>query len=297
VVPISGGKDSSSALYYAVKELGVRAIAVNYDSGFQSDQAVRNIKNACQILGVPLRIYTADFPRRRALIGEVIRIAQICGIPCGVCGNCETNIRTVSIQVAKTYGLRTILFGDSQAENVGSPTFAGLRGVVSRTSGLDLLRLSIPVVKYAAIAARERGSLGVPARYAYTPSMTPVPFPAKRVNVVHLFDYIRWEMIEKVAVLARELGWGAGDDKIDRFDCLLHPLDNFKWLKAAGITKDGFVYCNWIRSGTITREKALAMEERLEKTIQHECVEFVRRFGLAAQGLDWLELDPAQIGG
>jgi hypothetical protein len=149
---------------------------------------------------------------------------------------------------------------------------------------------------YAAIAARERRALGVPFRYAYTPSQTPVPFPKNSVNVVHFFDYIRWELMQKVALLAREVGWEAGDEKVDRFDCLLHPLDNFKWLKVAGITKDGFVYCNWVRSGAITREKALAMEEKLEMTIQHECVDFIRRFGLTARGLEWLGLAPRNGG-
>lgn len=46
VIPISGGKDSTFVLYYAVKTLGLRAIAVNYDSGLQSDLAEKNTGSA-----------------------------------------------------------------------------------------------------------------------------------------------------------------------------------------------------------------------------------------------------------
>ena len=43
VVPLSGGKDSVYVLYYTVKKLGLRAIAVSYDNGFVHEVAIRNM--------------------------------------------------------------------------------------------------------------------------------------------------------------------------------------------------------------------------------------------------------------
>jgi len=289
VVPVSGGKDSSYVLYYAVKELKLRVIAANYNSGFQSQQARENIRHACETLHVPLEIYNADFQNRRALLKEVIRIANIAGVPFGVCGNCETSIRAFATHVARVHGVRTILLGDSQAESVARSPFAGLRGLLKRTSPTEALKLSIPVVRYAVVAARERAMLGLPLRYAYTLSMTPIPYPNAGIKVVHFFDFIRWETMDKASLLDRELGWKAPCEKVDRFDCLLHPLDNYKWLREAGITKDGVIYCNMVRAGTITREEAMHREEVLTTSVRQECAEFARRFEFEGLGLKWLQ--------
>lgn len=289
VVPISGGKDSTYVLLYAVKELKLRPIAVNYNSGFQSEQASENIRRTCETLHVPVKIYNADFHKRRALVKEVLRIANIAGVPCGVCGNCETSIRAFSTHVARVHGVRTILMGDSQAENVARPPFAGLRGLLKRTSPTNSLKLLIPVLRYALVAARERAMLGLPLRYAYTPSMTPIPYPNAGIKVVHFFDFIHWETMDKAGLLGRELNWKATGEKVDRFDCLLHPLDNYKWLREAGITKDGFIYCNMVRDGAITREEAMHREEVLTTSVRQECVEFARRFGFEGLGLNWLQ--------
>ena len=42
LVPVSGGKDSTYLLYYAIKVLGLSVIAFNYDSGFQLQLAREN---------------------------------------------------------------------------------------------------------------------------------------------------------------------------------------------------------------------------------------------------------------
>lgn len=290
VVPLSGGKDSTYVLYFAARELGLRPVAVNYDSGFQSEQAIRNMTKACEILGAPLMMHKVDFRKRRTIMRQVVRFAEISGVPCGVCTNCESNIRTIAVMAARKSGVRTILCGDSQGEHVGVPPFAGWRGMATGASHWKLVKLTIPLAKYGATAARERAVLGVPFKYAYTASQAPVPFPKDEVNVVHFFDFVNWEMIDKVGLLARELGWETGGERLDRFDCRLHPLDNFKWLKISGITKDGYVYCNWVRSGAITREKALEMEEKLVRTISQECAELVHDYGLSKRALGWLEL-------
>ena len=60
VVPLSGGKDSTYILYSAVRDLGLRVIAVNYDSGYQSDEGRDNVRNACEALGVEAVLLPED---------------------------------------------------------------------------------------------------------------------------------------------------------------------------------------------------------------------------------------------
>jgi 3'-phosphoadenosine 5'-phosphosulfate sulfotransferase (PAPS reductase)/FAD synthetase len=53
IIGVSGGTDSTYTLYQLVK-LGMRPLAIHFDNGWDSDIAVRNIKNACSRLNVDL---------------------------------------------------------------------------------------------------------------------------------------------------------------------------------------------------------------------------------------------------
>ncbi len=66
IVGISGGVDSSYALYLAVKE-GLRPLAVHFDNGWNSELAVHNIKNLIEKLGVDLFTYVVDWEEFRDL--------------------------------------------------------------------------------------------------------------------------------------------------------------------------------------------------------------------------------------
>ena len=60
VVGLSGGRDSTYMLYSAVK-WGLRPLAVHFDNGWNSEIAVRNIKNATNKLDVDLYTHVADW--------------------------------------------------------------------------------------------------------------------------------------------------------------------------------------------------------------------------------------------
>ena len=66
VVPVSGGKDSTYALFYVVKELGLKPLAVSADSGFVVESAMENIENICEKLSVFISI-------ARPLSAEIVR--------------------------------------------------------------------------------------------------------------------------------------------------------------------------------------------------------------------------------
>ena len=103
VVPVSGGKDSTYILWYAKKVLQLRIIAVNYDSGLQSDLSKENIRNACDCLEVPLVVKTVNYKRQIAMVHSTLRIAEAVNGYFDVCGNCENGIRSSAVSVALDY--------------------------------------------------------------------------------------------------------------------------------------------------------------------------------------------------
>ena len=289
VVPLSGGKDSSYVLYYAVKKLGLRVLAVNYNSGFQSPQATKNVVNACKSLNVLLKVFQGNLKLRKSLIRQVLRFGCLTGVPTGVCGNCENAIRSYSIRAAREAGVRSILMGDSEAEKITIPIPTGLGGLMRRVNAKNFPGVLKALSAYYVTASRERKYMGIPAKDAFKLSMAPIEFPENDIQVLHFFDYIPWETMNKKALLEKELGWKAAGGQISRFDCYLHPLDNLGFLKQLGISKDGIIYANLVREGIMSREQALEQEINIQKTIRHDCLEFAKQYGLDNEDLKWID--------
>ena len=60
IIGVSGGTDSSYLLYLA-REYGLRPLAVNFDNGWSSDIAVKNIKKMTNALGIDLETYVVNY--------------------------------------------------------------------------------------------------------------------------------------------------------------------------------------------------------------------------------------------
>jgi len=85
LITLSGGRDSSFVLYYAVKKLGLRALALNFDNGFRHAQAVENVKQACQALNTDL----LEFRSRKKLNVRITTQALRTTIPFGPGASCQ----------------------------------------------------------------------------------------------------------------------------------------------------------------------------------------------------------------
>ena len=66
LIGLSGGVDSTYVAY-RVKQLGLRALAVHFDSGWNSELAVKNIENTVKILGFDLYTHVCDWNEMKDL--------------------------------------------------------------------------------------------------------------------------------------------------------------------------------------------------------------------------------------
>jgi hypothetical protein len=278
-VPISGGKDSTYVLYYALEVLDLRAIAVNYDSGFQSDIARDNVRDICRRLGVPLVITKAEYGTQLKMLEEILRISETVGTFFHPCMNCEVNIRTSAINVAKANSVPCILYGSSRFEGIGSHPFLGRKAFVKRIPRAGAPKLILRLAKYSVLSVRQRMQMKVPIRYRFRP-MGGVAFPGRNPRVVHFFDYIEWDSLDKVGFLREELGWRSPRDHEDRFDCLLHCFGNHHWLQASGISVDGFTYATMTRENRMKREDAITRERLVADRTETDCLQTLKRLGL-----------------
>jgi len=285
VIQLSGGKDSTYVLYYAVKKLGLKVIAVNYDSGFQSEMAMRNMKRTCAVLNVPLVIHKADFGKRVQILKKVFNIANIVGIPIGSCANCSDGIRAASRYVARLHGVRTILSGQTDFERFPHNPITGGRYILTKLSKCNPFKVLPHLIQCGGLMAMERARLNMPAwKKGYLSGNT------SNIKTVYLFDYIPWTCMQPdtIGLLAKEVGWEYPGDRADRFDCLLHPFLCYKWFYETGISWDGYLYSVLIRMGTMSRDDALTRERILVRNLQQNCHELIKLPEFNGVTLDWL---------
>ncbi|MCB0015824.1 MAG: 7-cyano-7-deazaguanine synthase, partial [Anaerolineales bacterium] len=103
IVLLSGGKDSTYMLYQLVREYKLRPLVFTLDNGYISAEALQNSQNACDDLGVELKIATT--PHMNAIFADSLRRHS------NVCDGCFKTIYTLSMSLARHLGIDTIVTG------------------------------------------------------------------------------------------------------------------------------------------------------------------------------------------
>jgi len=307
VVPISGGKDSTYILYYIVKKLELKPIAVNYNSGFQSGIALENVRNACNVLNVPLMEIKSPEHIRTRMLKESLLVSKKLGVLWHQCGNCEAILRNMSVSIAQTHKTPFVIWGSSALESGDNRTYESYKnlGSVNRRSPVAILQkviskirillntpkriyeiprrvysyLGYHVIRYYFYSISERLSLDFPYRFAFRPHAIP-PFTSEHPKFVHFFDYVDWDSISNLETLKKEMNWRHPVGQDSRWDCTIHCLGNRQSLETVGISDDGKNSCNFIREHKVDREDARKSEVSLRESVEGECEELFQRIGL-----------------
>jgi hypothetical protein len=112
LVGISGGRDSSYALYYLVKKCNLRVLAYTADNGFIPMQSKINMKNMTDILNVNLIIDKHKFLTKCIMynIQTWLRKPSPAMIPMICCG-CRLGIFRGLLKCAKKYKIPLVVIG------------------------------------------------------------------------------------------------------------------------------------------------------------------------------------------
>jgi len=282
-VPLSGGKDSTYILYYVVKGLGLKPLAVTYNSGYRTQLADENDKNACQALSVPLVEVHSPGKTQTHMLRIGHKLSSKYGSPWGVCENCEPILRIITINTARKYHVPLVMWGSSLIEKIvinRSTSKDDLSNLVQQKNWLksfarlfkSLIKQPLKILEhipYYFYNAVQRIRLRFPLKYILNPFAVP-PLSKENPRLIPFFDYITWNSIANVSILKRELGWRHPPGIESRFDCTLHCVGNLNRLKAWGISADGINLCNFIRDGKLTREEAVIREQHVVAVLDEE---------------------------
>lgn len=300
-VPVSGGKDSSYALYYISQIAGLRPLALFFDNGFSTSHARENVKRICDDLNVDLVVGTAT-PFRRKYLTETLKLSKNLDILLPLCTNCENALRSFAINETEKRHIPFIIWGSTDVEDdataftgIGSSSFRNSYGRFGNTlrtlsKSISMLRSQVrsgrrgaallSAQKFLYYVIRDNMAMKAPTGPKRLVPFSEVSFKHRWIKTLYLYDYIPYDPYLFITVLRKETGWDAPSDREGKMDCRLAIWKDYRHLKKTGITATGFTMSVLVRDGKLDRDVALEREASVTMMLENECRRIARELGV-----------------
>ncbi|MDJ0754263.1 MAG: amino acid adenylation domain-containing protein [Ardenticatenaceae bacterium] len=248
----SGGKDSSYVLSQLV-EKGLRVLAWSLDNGYISEDAKENIRRVTEHLGVDLVFATT--PHMNAIFADSLQRFS------NVCNGCYKAIYTLSMNLARQKGIRTIFTGLS-------------RGQLFETRLHELFRnrqFDVEQMDHAIAEARKVYHRVDDAVYRLLDvSMFKDDRIFDQIQFVDFFRYTDVVLEEMYDFLGTRVPWIRPEDTGRSTNCLINEMGIHVHKTERGYHNYALPYSWDVRLGHKTREEAL---EELDDDIRMPMVQ------------------------
>lgn len=233
IVGISGGRDSTYTLYKALK-LGLRPLAVHFDNGWNSENAVRNIENLCRKLNVDLFTHVANWEEFKDLQKSFLKAS----VP--------------DAEVPTDWAIFSVLFEQANKHNIKYI----IHGHSFRTEGTTPLTWTYMDGKYVKSIHKTFGKVKIKSfpimnlsKYLYFSFF-------KRIKQVRILYYLPYDEENILKMLTEEVGWINYGGKHHE-SMYTGFFQSYILTRKFNIDKRKLHYSALIRSGQISRDHAL----------------------------------------
>jgi len=274
IVGVSGGVDSTYLAMRAV-QLGLRPLAVHFDSGWNSELAAGNIHNLVTSLGLDLYTHVVDWREMKDL--------QVAFLKASV-ANADTPtdhaFGWVAYTQAQKYGIRYILSGGNLASESILPESWGYSSDDARhVRGIHRKFGSVPLKTYPL--------MGMFRRYVWYPYV-------RRIATVRPLNLMPYAYADAKREIAQTVGWRDYGGK--HYESVFTRYFQGYYLPSKfGFDKRLAHYSSLILSGQMTRDEALGLleGENYPQELREQDHEFIaKKLGLTSEQLDALRLAP-----
>lgn len=262
VVGISGGTDSSYLLHQ-LKNAGLRVLAMHYDSGWNTEEAVHNVKVLTQKMDLDLYTFKVDWEEFKAI--------QMAYLRSGV----------VDLDVPTDHALHGALYKsavDKKAPFILTGHNMSTESIMPDTwvhDKLDSKNLMDIYKKHGNVVKLKT----FPLQTLKTKFLN---YNIRKIEMIFMLNYMPYNKTEAAAILQKEYNWEPvrvkhGESIWTRFyQCHILPT-------RFGIDKRKAHFSNLILSGVVTRDEAL---KELDKPIYLDDLEndkkvIFNRFGIS----------------
>ena len=284
-VGLSGGKDSSYVAYYLKKEYGLKILGVNFDNGYRSEIAVRNLEALVNKLAIDLVTIRPNQTFMKKLYAHFLRKQ---GEFCSVCNNMGYLLMGSFMYAQKlSTGFAPLGVGGWSKKYEYQPGVS----VTSmpyffRNLGEELLTelISQPFIEEKVVRSYMR--LDDP-RQAQIDTREQKESHEHALCFIQLPDYVHWDLMKMPQILKKEVGWNQPPNTHDsHFDCTLFPSKEYLKIKRYGLTQETIKNSVLIREGRMTREEALD-RMKLEQTDEPDDYNlFLKELGLSREDVN-----------
>ncbi|MEI6143617.1 MAG: hypothetical protein WCP85_30345 [Mariniphaga sp.] len=263
LIPFSGGRDSSYALHYVVKELGLKPMAFSYDWGMLTDLGRRNQARMCGELGVEHILISADIRKKRDNIRKNVlawlKQPNLGTIPLFMAG--DKQYFYYANLLMKQNDLDLSILGENSLETTNIKSgFCGIKPKFKKGHTYSLSTAD----KIKMIAHYGKQYLFNPAYINSSLLDTLDAFksyyviPHKNLNI---FDYLKWDegVINNLIINKYDWETDPGTSTTWRIGDGTAAFYNYIYYMVAWFTENDTFRSNQIREGMITRAQALGM--------------------------------------
>ena len=240
IVPFSGGKDSSYTLYLCRKKYGLKVLAVNFNNGLRTPEALLNMENISKKTDCAFASYGPNWEVLKKLYRAfILKTGQFCFA-------CDMGIWATVRQMAEQYDVPLIVSGFSAQIESRGPKIYSYNNKLFRTiaseviSPVELKDFLEDTIVQKIMRRIKHGRL---TRFR---------------RQISLPDYVVWDDKEIKDTIFNELGWRKRDDgSSDHIDCLFAPMKNYLVVEKWGFGEKTTKYSAMVRAGQMGREEAL----------------------------------------
>lgn len=235
VVGLSGGVDSSYAAYIAKKN-GLRVLAVHMDNGWNSEEAVLNIKNIAKKLGIDYESYVLDWEEFKDLQLAFLKAS----VPEAETPTDMALLAAIHI-VASKYGIKYIISGGNFATE-------GILPKYWHYNAKDIKYFKYIQKTFGTRKLKHFPLFGYPQEMYYK--------LVKKMKIIYLLNFIPFSKNEAMNILEKEVEWRYYGGK--HYESMYTGfIQSYYLYKKFGIDYRRATFASQICTGTITRSEAL----------------------------------------
>ncbi len=248
----SGGKDSTSALYYIKKRYRLKPLAFTFDHGFETEGAMTNVHRAVEALDVDFMTFRSTY------INDLVSKLLQSGSRAVICHLCSIWYMDLTFRLAARVDAPLIIAGWTRGQSVD-------QSVMSR-GGCNIHAPEYASMSGATIEFME-SLRDDPVYKGFPRSMEEVLKRSRkrkpRVMVLSPHWFLAHDVETYVATIKQELGWEYPSVSYPRksTNCYLNFISVHNSLKHYGYTHYHVEMSKLIREGRMTREEALELLE------------------------------------
>ena len=260
VVPFSGGKDSTFALWYLVKIKKLKPLVVRFDHNFYREKIEENTQRTISKLGVDFINYKSNFEIvRKTMLESLIRRGDFCW-------HCHVGIAAYPVNVAIEKKVPLIFYGEPSAEYSAYYNYNEFEeGDVEHFNKTTNMGINAEDMYEMIKEKYPDTDISINDLKAYI-------FPSQRdlnknqIKNAYLGNYVPWDVKKQVEIIKKELGW-QGDNvegipeeyNYEKIECMMQGVrDYIKFLKR-GFGRTAHLTSIDIRNNRMSREKALEL--------------------------------------